>query len=153
MIDPSIKGQELDSVSFPIDRSKLVELARAFHDDDATWYDLAAASDAGFSELPVPPTVSALVDHWRPGGALSTATAIGADLARILHGEASWEYHAPVRVGDELTATSSVSDVVTREGKRGGTMTMVMIETRFTRTDGTLVVVRNDTLIETGAPA
>lgn len=93
------------------------------------------------------------MDHWRPGGPLSTATAIGADLARILHGEASWKFHPPIRVGYELTATSSVSDVVTREGKRGGAMTMVMIEIRFTREDGTLVVVRNDTLIETGAPA
>lgn len=153
MIDPAIKGQELGSVSFPIDRSKLAELAHAFHDDDPAWYEQSSAEAAGFAAIPVPPTVSTLVDHWWPGGALSTATAIGADLARVLHGEASWEFHEPVAVGDELTATSCVRDVVSRDGKRGGTMTMVMVQTRFTRADGTLVMVRDDTLIETGARA
>lgn len=151
MIDPDIAGKPLDSVRFPLDRSKLAELARAFGDDDAVWWDPQAAADAGFDRVPVPPTATVVVDHWRAGGALSTAIAIGADLKRLLHGEASWELLRPVRAGEELTARSAVKDVTTRHGKRGGAMTVVTLETEFVDDGGDVVVRRMDTLIETGA--
>lgn len=151
MIDDSIKGRTLGSVSFPVDRSKLMELGRSFFDPDPLWHDSDAASAAGFDHVPTPPTVTTLLDHWRAGGALETAAAIGADLARVLHGEAAWEYLAPVRAGDTLTSSATITDVTRREGKRGGTMTLVTIQTEFTNQDGELAVRRRDTLIETGA--
>ncbi|MDY6871674.1 MAG: MaoC family dehydratase, partial [Actinomycetota bacterium] len=40
--------------------------------------------------------------------------------------------------------------VTTREGKRGGTMTMVSIQTDFINQRGELVVRQTDVLIETG---
>jgi len=149
MIDPAIAGTTLDSVRFPLERSKLAELARAFGDEDPVWRDPAAAAAAGFDALPVPPTATVLVDHWREGGALATAVAIGADLDRLLHGEASWELVRPVRPGEELTARARVRDVATRQGRRGGAMTVVTMETEFTDASGDVVVRRRDTLIET----
>jgi hydroxyacyl-ACP dehydratase HTD2-like protein with hotdog domain len=151
MIDPALEGQELETVSFVLDRSKLAELARAFHEDDPAWSDPRAARAQGFETIPAPPTATVLADHWRPGGALAHAEAAGIDVARLLHGEASWEYLRPLRVGDELTAVTVVSDLKTREGKRGGTMTFLTVETRFTDPDGALAAIRRDTLIETGA--
>lgn len=151
MIDPEIAGRELDEARFPVDRSKLAELARALHDDDPVWYDLDAAREAGFDEIPLPPTATVVAMHWREGGALANARAIGADLGRVLHGEAAWEFVAPVRVGDELTVTHRVGEVTEREGKRGGSMTMVGIEYEFRNQDGDVVVRRKDTLIERGA--
>lgn len=153
MIDPDIRGTQLDEVRFPVERSKLAELARAFHETDPAWHDPAAARTAGFDDLPVPPTVTVLADHWREHGALGLALAIGADVQRLLHGEAAWEYLEPIAPGDELTARSRVADVTTRAGKRGGAMTLVSIETEFTNQHGILAVRRRDTLIETGAPA
>ncbi len=76
--------------------------------------------------------------------------ALGLDLRRVLHGECRWEYFEPVLVGDELTETRRVSDVTRREGKRGGTMTMITIETDFTNQRDELVVRQTDVLIETG---
>src|ERR1700710_2904654 len=96
-------GRELGSVRFPVERSKLYELARALHDDDAAWHDPEAARAAGFHGVPPPPTATVLADHWRAGGALAPALALGADLNRLLHGEASWEFLAPVAMGEELT--------------------------------------------------
>lgn len=151
MIDDSIVGREFGETRFPIDRSKLAELARAYHDDSPVWHDADAAAAAGFDSVPMPPTVTVLADHWREGGALGPALAIGADLERVLHGEASWEYLAPVRIGDELTARARVVDVTTRQGKRGGAMTLVTLETEFTNASGELVVRRSDTIVETGA--
>lgn len=151
MIDPAIAGADIGTVRFPVDRSKLAELARAFGDDDPVWYDAAAATAAGFDGIPVLPTTTVIADHWRPGGATAMIDAIGADLPRVLHGEASWEYLAPLRAGAELTATQRVDSVTTKEGRRGGSMTLVQLVTDFADEQGTLVVRRRDTLIEKGA--
>jgi acyl dehydratase len=148
MIDPSIVGQEIARISFPIDRSKLAELSRAFGESDPVWYDPGVAAEAGFAGVPSPPTVTALMDHWRDGGVASLVEAVGADLARVLHGEASWEYVTPVRAGDELTARQVVADLSAREGSRGGAMTLIRIDTEFTNQRGELAVRRTDTLIE-----
>ena len=153
MIDPSIVGKEVGAVTFPVERSKLAELARAFHEPDPAWSDLDAARAAGFERIPAPPTVTALADQWRAGGSLEMAVAIGADLGRVLHGEAAWEYLQPVSAGDELDARTRVVDVRTSEGKRGGQMTFVVVETDFTNQDGQLVARRRDTMVETGATA
>lgn len=148
MIDVNIAGRELGEVTFPVERSKLAELARAFGDHDPVWHEPGAARAAGFADVPTPPTVTVLTEHWREGGVLAMVAAIGADPSRVLHGEATWEYHVPVRLGDILTARQTVRDVASREGKRGGTMTMVTIDTTFTNQRGELAVVRTDTLIE-----
>jgi acyl dehydratase len=148
MIDPSITGRETARISFPIERSKLAELAKAFGDHDPAWHDPEAARAAGFDGVPALPTATVLMDHWREGGVPELVAAIGADLARILHGEAAWEYHRPLHPGDVLTARSVVADVSTRQGKRGGAMTLIQVDTDFTNQDGDLAVRRTDILIE-----
>jgi acyl dehydratase len=148
MIDPTIVGRRLAEVTFPVERSKVRELARAFGDDDPVWHDQGAAQTAGFGSVPMLPTMTVLDTHWRGGGVAELVEAIGADLARVLHGEAAWEYAAPVRVGDMLTMRQTVADVSRREGKRGGAMTMVTIESEFTNERGEIVVRRTDVLIE-----
>jgi acyl dehydratase len=153
MIDLSMKGRDLGSVRFPVERGKLAELARAFHDADRVWFDTDAARAAGFDDVPTPPTVTVLADHWRADGALAHAIALGADRDRLLHGEAAWEYVRPLRVGEVITASSRVSDVSEREGRRGGAMTIFRIETVYTGADGDVAARRWDTLIETGARA
>ncbi|WP_445149638.1 FAS1-like dehydratase domain-containing protein [Baekduia sp. Peel2402] len=153
MIDPDLVGKELGSVRFPVERSKLYELARALHDGDATWHDPEAAQAAGFERVPLLPTATVLADHWRPDGALAPAIALGADLNRLLHGEAAWEFLRPVAMGEELHATTRVVDITTREGKRGGTMTLATIATDFVAPDGEVAIRRVDTLVETGAAA
>jgi len=80
VIDPSIVGRELGEIAFPVDRSKLAELARAFGDADPVWHDPQAARAAGFDAVPTPPTVTVLVDHWRTGGVAALVDAIGADV-------------------------------------------------------------------------
>lgn len=151
MIDPGIEGRELETVSFELDGSKLAELARAFQAHDPVWSDPEAARAAGFATVPAPPTATVIAEHMRPDGALSFAEAAGIEIARLLHGEASWEFKRPLRLGAKLTATSRVTGVKKREGKRGGAMTFVTVQTRFTDESGELVAVRGDTMIETEA--
>ena len=65
----------------------------------------------------------------------------------MLHGEQRFTYHAPVVVGDTLTFNSRVTDVA---DKKGGAMTMVVVETAITNQHGAhvadtarTIVVRN----------
>jgi acyl dehydratase len=152
VIGIEVVGTELGEVRFPIERGKVAELARACGDDDPVWRDPDAARAAGFDAIPTPPTVTVLADHWRAGGLLGVAEALGADPSRVLHGEVEWEYLDAVRCGDELTARQRVADVAIRHGRRGGAMTLVVLETAFLAADGTLVARRRDTLIERAAP-
>jgi hypothetical protein len=148
VVDSSIIGKKLAEITFPVDRSKVAELGRAFGDTDPVWHDRQAAADAGFDGVPTFPTVTVLADHWRVGGVAGLVDAVGADLSRVLHGEAEWEYFAPVRVDDTLTLVSSVADVTTRVGKRGGTMTLIKSHSDFTNQHGDLAIRRTDILIE-----
>jgi acyl dehydratase len=141
---------ELESVRFPIDRSKLAELARALHDPDPMWWDEASAAAAGLDGIPVPPTATVIADHWMAEGALSHALRLGLDTSRLLHGEASWEYLHPIRSGDVLSTSARVLDRVSRRGNRGGAMTFVTLETTYVNQDEKIVARRQDTLIETG---
>lgn len=147
MADDPLTGRDLGTMTFPVDRSKVREFARALGDPDPVYTDVDAARAAGFSDIPVPPTFVVSSAHWREEDNIAT---LGLDLRRVLHGECGWEYHGPVVVGDELTASRRVSGVSTREGRRGGTMTMVSIETDFTNQRGELVVRQTDVLVETG---
>lgn len=144
-------GRELEQARFRIDPSKVTELARSLYDPDPVYADPAAARAAGFSDLPVPLTASTLASFSAEGGALGAAMALGLDLGRVLHGESSWEYLRPLKVGDELSGTTTVADVSTKDGSRGGTMTIVVLETAFRDPAGELVLRKTDTIIERGA--
>jgi acyl dehydratase len=149
MADPSLVGTHLGTTTFPVDRSKVREFALSLDDHDPVYQDAEAARTAGFGAIPAPATFVVSSAHWRTDDDMIAA--LGLDLRRVLHGECRWEYFEPVLVGDELTETRRVSDVTQREGKRGGTMTMITIETDFTNQRDQLVVRQTDVLIETGA--
>ena len=144
-------GRELEQARFRIDPSKVTELARSLFDDDPVYADPAAARAAGFPDLPVRLPASTRASFRAVGGALGAATALGLDLGRVLHGESSWEYLRPLRVGDELSGATTVADVTTKEGSRGGTMTIVVLETTFADAAGDVVLRKTDTIIERGA--
>lgn len=147
MADDSLTGLELGTITFPVDRSKVREFARSLDDPSGLYTDVETARAAGFANIPVPPTFVVSSAHWRKED--NIVATLGLDLRRVLHGECGWEYHGPVVVGDELTASRRVSEVSTREGRRGGAMTMVSIETDFINQRGELVVRQTDVLVET----
>lgn len=148
MLDSSLIGRDLDKFPLPVERSKVREFARALLDDDPIYQDAGAAKDAGFADIPAPLTFAVAAGHFRED--LAVFESCGFDIKRMLHGESSWEYLAPVNVGDELTALRRVVDVTTRPGKRGGDMTLVTYEIEFVNQNGDQVLRQRDVLIQTG---
>jgi acyl dehydratase len=148
MIDNSLVGKDLDEFPLPVERSKVREFARALLDDDPVYQNADAAEAAGFDTIPAPLTFAVAAGHFRED--LAVFESCGFDIKRMLHGESSWEYLAPVNVGDELVGRRRAIDVTTRPGKRGGDMTLVTYEIEFVNQNGDTVLRQRDVLIQTG---
>lgn len=149
MPDPSQVGLELDEVTFPVERGKVREFVRSLHMSDPIHQDAEAAAAAGFGAIPAPLTFPMVAMMWRERDA--AIEDLGFDFKRLLHGGTTWDYVRPLLVGDEITVRRKVAAVDEREGKRGGTMTFVTIDTEITDATGDLVARQTDTLIQTGA--
>jgi acyl dehydratase len=64
---------------------------------------------------------------------LEFLTVLGADLAQLLHGEQRFTYRAPVMVGDTLRFEPHIASIT---DKKGGAMTLAVVETRVTNQHG-----------------
>jgi len=58
---------------------------------------------------------------------------LGADLKHVLHGEQRFNYHAPVMVGDTLRFEPRIAGIT---DKKGGAMTLAVVETTVTNQHG-----------------
>ncbi len=135
MIDKKWIGHELPASVLPIERSRLQFFAKAIGETDPIYTDPAAARDAGYPDLPVPPTFlfAAELDS-------GTSDQLLADLqipiAKLLHGEQSFSYHKPACAGDMVTVCSTVSDIY---DKKNGALEFVVKTSRATNQQGELV--------------
>jgi acyl dehydratase len=135
MIDRAWLGRELPSSEMLVDRARLQFFARAIGETDPIYLDAGAARDAGYRDLPAPPTFlfSVELDSGTTDWLLRE---MEIPLAKLLHGEQSFRYHQPVCAGDRITVRSTVSDIY---DKKGGALEFV---TRSSR-----VVNQNDELV------
>lgn len=139
----------LDVVSFGIEPGKIREFARATRADDPVYLDPAAAGAAGFDHVPATPTHVVVAGHHRDQAEF--VAALGLAIERVVVGSVEWEFIRPLVAGDHVTGTRRVVDDTTREGKRGGTMRLVSLETTWVDSSGDTAVVQREVLIERGA--
>jgi len=147
MVDQSAVGRSFTPVTAHVEPGRLRYFLNTLGEQNPIYRDEAAARAEGYSARPVPPTYLfclELMDAERP---FEFLTELKIDLARVLHGEQRFIYHAPVVVGDTLTFKSRVTSVA---DKKGGAMTMVVVETEVTNQHGAhvadtarTIVVRN----------
>ena len=90
----------------------------------------------GYSAIPAPPTYLFCLEMLDSDNPFEFLTELEINLTRILHGEQSFTYHAPVVVGDTITFRSRVTGVT---DKKGGAMTMVVLVTEVTNQHGVRV--------------
>ena len=136
MVDRTAVGRSFTPVTARVEPGRLRYFLNTLGEQNPVYRDETAARAAGYSATPAPPTYLfclELMDAERP---FEFLTELNIDLARVLHGEQRFSYHAPVVVGDTLTFRSRVTDVT---DKKGGAMTMVVVETEVTNQDGARV--------------
>jgi acyl dehydratase len=135
MIDRKWIGHELPESVLPIERSRLRFFAKAIGETDPIYTDPAAARDAGYPDLPAPPTFlfAAELDS---GAAFELIEDLQIPIAKLLHGEQSFMYVRPACVGDTVTVQSTISDIYE---KKNGALEFVVKTSRATNQRGELV--------------
>jgi acyl dehydratase len=145
-------GRPTGASRIVVERGPIAAFARAITDDDPVYQDADAAREAGFENVPAPPTYTFAIGNWgrfpeqQPedptGGVNPMAEVMGGLMASggmVLHGEQEFTYHRPIVVGDVLEHRGVVKDIYTKESK-GRTMTFMVIEDTYADADGRPVV-------------
>ncbi|MEV5569463.1 MaoC family dehydratase N-terminal domain-containing protein [Spirillospora sp. NPDC052269] len=128
---------------YEVSRVKIREFADAIGDANPVYRDPEAARAAGHPDVIAPPTFPIVVSLG--GGALGDPE-LGINFAMVVHGEQRFEYVRPVRAGDVVTCTSTITEI-----KAIGNNEKVDIVTEVRTAEGELVCKSYNTIVERGA--
>ncbi|WP_026414273.1 MaoC family dehydratase N-terminal domain-containing protein [Actinomadura oligospora] len=131
------------SEPYEVSRVKIREFADAIGDANPVYRDPEAARAAGHPDVIAPPTFPIVVSLG--GGALGDPE-LGINFAMVVHGEQRFEYVRPVRAGDVVTCTSTITEI-----KAIGNNEKVDIVTEVRTAEGELVCKSYNTIVERGA--
>ena len=127
-LDTVYIGHRLPPFSAEVEMGRLKFFAKAIGQTDPVYTDEAAAKAAGHPRLPVPPTFLFCLQMDAPNpGALRELLDI--PIAKVLHGEQHFSYHAMAYAGDTLHFEQRITDIY---AKKGGLLEFVVAETRVT---------------------
>ena len=143
MISKTHIGRQFAPFHVDVEAGRLRFFAKAIGETNPLYVDLKSAQSAGYANIPAPPTFlfSLELEGCDP---MQWLIEFGAEPARILHGEQSFEYFAPVCAGDRLTFNASITDIY---DKKNGAMTFIQRQTHVTNQQGQHVANINATLV------
>ncbi|SDQ97359.1 Acyl dehydratase [Rhizobiales bacterium GAS113] len=133
MVDQSAVGHSFTPVTAHVEPGRLRYFFDTIGERNPLYRDAKAAEEAGYAGVPIPPTYLFCLEMMDAERPFEFLEALNIDLARVLHGEQRFTYHAPVTVGDTLTFRSRVTNVA---DKKGGALTLVIVETKVTNQAG-----------------
>lgn len=147
MVDRSAIGRTFSPVTAHVEPGRLRYFLNTIGESNPAFRDAEAAAAAGYAGVPIPPTYLFCLEMMDAERPFEFLEALDIDLARVLHGEQRFAYHAPAVIGDTLTFRSEVGDVV---AKKGGALTFITVATKVSNQHGThvadavrTIVVRN----------
>ena len=132
-------GDVVDEVAFDVERGKIGEFARATYAEDPVH-----TADEPLATA----THVVVAGHHRDQSAFLAT--LGLARERVVVGSVKWWYTRPLRAGDTLRGVRRVVADERREGRRGGTMRLVTLETAYGDPTGAVVVWQREVLIERG---
>jgi acyl dehydratase len=136
MVDQSAVGRSFTPVTARVEPGRLRYFVNTIGERNPIYRDAQVARTEGYSAIPAPPTYLFCLEMLDSDNPFEFLTELEINLTRILHGEQSFTYHAPVVVGDTITFRSRVTGVT---DKKGGAMTMVVLVTEVTNQHGVRV--------------
>ncbi|MFT6398949.1 MAG: hypothetical protein ACJAYU_003711 [Bradymonadia bacterium] len=146
MVDINTEGLHGEAFEMDVERGKVREFSRAVHAGDSAYF-------AGVNPV-APPTFLTTAFHWEldvEGAAIWERVAMSQE--RGMHAEQEYTFHGPPpRAGDKLTAKSRIDKIFTKQGRRGGELTFVVMITEYRDLDGKLVAEAKMTGVETSKP-
>ncbi|KWV50862.1 acyl dehydratase [Bradyrhizobium macuxiense] len=144
MVDQSAVGRAFTPVTARVEPGRLRFFLDTLGERNPLYREPDAARSAGYAAAPVPPTYLFCLEMMDAPDPFEFLTALDIDLARVLHGEQRFDYHAAVVIGDTLTFKSRVESVT---DKKGGAMTLIVVVTEITNQDGVHVADTSRTVV------
>jgi hypothetical protein len=148
-----LAGTRLAPAVMVVERGPVQVFAAAVKDDNPVYRSVTAATAAGLNGIPVPPTFLFAVANFgtfaeqqptAPPGSATLVDLIAAlrdgRTGAVLHGEQSFTYWVPVRVGDVLHVEGFVEAVKVKAGGDGRPgMTVMVVRTDYRNERGRLL--------------
>jgi acyl dehydratase len=145
-LDQSFKGRTYPPTwVYEVSREKIKEFADSVGDTNPIYHDAEAAKAAGHPDVLAPPTFLTII-NMRAIDVIIHDPELGLDYGRMVHGDQSFAYERPVRVGDRLTVTTYIDDITTRVGND-----LLVIRAEINTEDGELVCTTRALLVVRGS--
>jgi len=133
------------SDTYEVSRELIRRFADAIGDSNPAYTDLDAAKALGHPDVIAPPTfLTVLAFRYAMEGPV-VDPGLGLNYALVVHGEQKFVHHRPVRAGDVLKVSSSVTDI--RDAGRNELMTT---KTAVSTVDGEPIADLFSTLVSRG---
>jgi hydroxyacyl-ACP dehydratase HTD2-like protein with hotdog domain len=121
---------------YEVSRRDIRHFAQAIGEEDPVHFDEEYAKTAGYGTIVAPPlfcqvfTFEDVPPQQLPADGSPIEIDVPVPARRTVGGASSYEIFQRVRAGDRITATSTLRDVSTKEG-RGGRLYFIVVETEF----------------------
>ena len=132
-----------DDFDVQIERGRLQFFADVIGETKDYYRDVAAARECGYPDIPVPLTYFFSLGMARPMP-FGYLAELGVDMADVLHGEQSFDYHTPAFAGDVLRLSDSIVDAYK---KRGGALQFLVKRTEIKRGDELVAEARSVVIV------
>lgn len=133
-----------------IGRAGIRLFALAMQDNNRLYQDEAFARDSGHGAIIAPPTLVCETNQpYRRTPDESGYFGHHWDLpvrGQLIRGGNEYEFHRPLRPEDRISVTWTLVEITERE-TRGGVLTFIVSEARYTNQDGALLAVNRETNI------
>jgi acyl dehydratase len=150
-------GNKREEYLGQITRLLVRRYALSIGDDNPLYYDEDFARDHGYDDIVAPPNMLASIVDWGVGAPepdlRRDGTAHRGDLlaieeeeVRVMGGGEKMHFLKPVVAGMEVTLTSELTDVSTKEGRKG-LLTLLVFDNTYTDQHGNVLCVCTRTVI------
>jgi acyl dehydratase len=115
-VDTSAKDKQYPAYEYEVGKEKIREYAHAVGEDNAVYFDRAAAKDAGFRDVPAPPMFAVVYSAGAMGPAILDPE-VGINFALMVHGSQEFVWGEPVCSGDTISTVAECKDIFEKDGK------------------------------------
>lgn len=136
-------GYAFEPYQFTVEKGKIKEFVLAIGDDNPIYVDSEAARQAGFRDIPMPPTFATAIDLWAGTDFESIAKLLEMNPLKVLHGEQAYEYFGDICAGDVIAGQTTVTGVDVKKG-----MNLFTTETAYTNQNNEQVLLARAVIIE-----
>ncbi len=115
-VETGAKGKQYPPYEYEVGKEKIREYAQVIGEDNPVYFDRAAATAAGFRDVPAPPMFAVVYS----AGAIAPAILdpeVGINFAMMVHGGQEFIWGEPVCSGDAITTVAECKDIFEKDGK------------------------------------